>query len=313
MRFVRDTTELSAERDSAVTLGKFDGLHRGHRLLISEVTAAAKEGLQSIVFTFGTHPRALVEGRPQELLLTNEERHDRLEAMGLDVLIEYPFNETTSHIPAGDFVRNVLVKQLRAKKIVVGTDFGFGYRRAGNVDLLRSLSRECGFELTVREKLKTEEGIDISSSYVKERLKRGEMEAVNALLGYPFFIRGAVRHGNRNGRSFGFPTINQLPEEKKLLPPNGVYASRAIVDGQSYQSVTNIGVKPTIGGGYPRGAETFIEDFSREIYGETVVVELYSFLRPEISFGSEGDLIAQIKKDRQNAEKYWREESQKRY
>ncbi len=313
MRFIRDTTELSAERDSAVTLGKFDGLHRGHRLLISEVTAAANEGLQSIVFTFGTHPRALVEGRPQELLLTNEERHDRLEALGLDLLIEYPFNETTSHILAEDFVRDILVRQLRARKIVVGTDFGFGYRRAGNVKLLCSLSKECGFELVVREKLKTKEGIDISSSYIKERLKRGEMEAVHALLGYPFFIRGIVRHGNRNGRTFGFPTINQFPEEKKLLPPNGVYVSRTIVDGQSYQSITNIGVKPTIGGEYPRGAETFIEDFSQDIYGKTALVELYSFLRPEVSFGSENNLIAQIKRDRQSAEKYWREESQKRY
>ena len=191
------------------------------------------------MFTFGTHPRALVEGRPQELLLTNEERHDRLEALGLDLLIEYPFNETTSHILAEDFVRDILVRQLRARKIVVGTDFGFGYRRAGNVKLLCSLSKECGFELVVREKLKTKEGIDISSSYIKERLKRGEMEAVHALLGYPFFIRGIVRHGNRNGRTFGFPTINQFPEEKKLLPPNGVWHILPI-SASSPRSAANI-------------------------------------------------------------------------
>lgn len=313
MKLIRDTTELSAERDSAVTLGKFDGLHRGHRLLISELTAAAEEGLQSVVFTFGTHPRVLVEGRPQELLLTNEERHDRLEALGVDILIEFPFNETTSHIPAGEFVREILVKQLRAKKIIVGTDFGFGYRRAGNVELLRVLGPECGFELIVREKLKTEGGTDISSSYIKERLKRGEMEQVNGLLGYPYYIRGPILHGNRNGRLFGFPTINQLPEEKKLLPPNGVYASRTTIDGHSYHSVTNIGVKPTIGDGYPRGAETFIEDFSQEIYGKTATVELYSFLRPEALFDSGDALVAQIKTDRQRAAKYWREELKKGY
>lgn len=309
MKFFRNTTEISAGGDSAVTLGKFDGLHRGHQVLMTELFAAGREGLKTVVFTFGTHPRAQVEGRPQELLLTNEEKHDRLEAEGLDVLIEYPFNDVTSHMPPEEFVTKVLVGQLQAKKIVVGTDFGFGYRRAGNVELLKEMSRSCGYELVVKEKLKTREGIDISSSYIKDLLKLGHMKRVNSLLGYPYTIQGEVVHGNHYGRTFGMPTINQLPAAEKLLPPNGVYVSQTIVEGRAYHSVTNIGVKPTIDGAYPRGAETFIQDFHQDIYGKVVEVQLYSYARPEMKFASKEQLIDQMHRDERASEEYWKNEN----
>lgn len=305
MRFYRNTTEIAAGGDSAVTLGKFDGLHRGHQVLIEELTAAGRKGLKTVVFTFGTHPRAQVEGRPQELLLTNDEKRDCLEKQGIDVLIEYPFNDTTSHMDPQTFVKKILLEQLQAKQIVVGTDFCFGYRRAGNVELLQRMSEEYGFGLTVKEKIKTREGIDISSTYIKELLKLGHMERVNRLLGYPYFIRAEVIHGNHYGRTFGMPTINQLPEPEKLMPPNGVYVSRTIVDGRAYESVTNIGVKPTIDGCYPRGAETFIHDFDEDIYGKTVEVQLFSYARPEMKFDSREQLIAQMNRDKQAALNYW--------
>ncbi|MCI8401243.1 MAG: bifunctional riboflavin kinase/FAD synthetase [Lachnospiraceae bacterium] len=307
MKFFRDTTEFFADRKSAVTLGKFDGLHRGHQVLTKDLFAAKNQGFQTVVFTFGTHPRALVDGHPQELLLTNDERHDRLEAEGLDVLVEYPFNETTSHTAPDLFIKKILTEQLKAKIIIVGTDFCFGYRRAGNVELLRKMSGECGYKLVVKEKLKTKEGIDISSSYIKELLKLGHMEKVNDLLGYTYSIRGEVIHGNHYGRTFGMPTINQVPEKGKLLPPNGVYVSRTYVDGKYYRSVTNIGVKPTIDGIRPRGAETFIQDFSGDLYGKTVEVELYSYARPEIKFENGKQLEEQMYRDRAAAMDYWKD------
>ncbi|MBR6528221.1 MAG: riboflavin biosynthesis protein RibF, partial [Lachnospiraceae bacterium] len=267
MEFFRNTTEISAGGDSAITLGKFDGLHRGHQVLTQELFAAGHEGLKTVVFTFGTHPRAQVEGKAEELLMTGDEKREHLEAQGLDVLVEYPFNDETCRITAEDFVRKVLVEQLQAKKIIVGTDFCFGYQRAGNVELLRQMSAGCGYELVVKEKLKTKEGIDISSSYIKDLLRLGHMEQVNALLGYPYRIKAEVIHGNHYGRTFGMPTINQLPAPGKLMPPRGVYVSKTIVDGVSYYSVTNIGVKPTIDGTYPVGAETFLHDFNQDIYG----------------------------------------------
>jgi len=153
--------------------------------------------------------------------------------------------------------------------------------------------------------LKTKEGIDISSSYIKELLRLGHMEQVNALLGYPYSIRGEVVHGNHYGRTFGMPTINQIPASEKMMPPRGVYVSKTIVDGVSYYSVSNIGVKPTIDGTYPVGAETYLHDFDRDIYGKEVEVQLYSYARPEMRFASKEQLILQMHRDNQAALDYW--------
>lgn len=306
MKFYQNTTELSVDGNSAVTLGKFDGLHRGHQVLMKELFRAGKTGLKTVVFTFGTHPRAMVEGKAEELLMTSEEKREVLENQGLDVLVEYPFNDETCRITAEDFISKVLVGQLHAKKIIVGTDFRFGYQRSGNVDLLRQMSEEYGYEVIVKDKIKTKEGIDISSSYIKDLLRLGHMEQVNGLLGYPYSIKAEVIHGNHYGHTFGMPTINQLPAPGKLMPPRGVYVSKSIVDGTSYYSVTNIGVKPTINGTYPVGAETFLHDFNQDIYGKIVEVQLYSYARPEMKFQSKEQLIHQMKRDNQAALDYWR-------
>ncbi len=313
MEFVRDTLEITSDRDSAVTLGKFDGLHRGHQLLMRELSAAGREGLKTVVFTFGTHPRALVSGKPQELLLTNEEKRDMLSNGGIDQMVEFPFNDTTAHMAPEEFVTEILVKGLHARKIIAGTDFCFGYRRAGNVALLEKMSRDCGFRLVVKEKLKTREGIDISSTYIKDMLRLGHMKRVNEMLGYPYFIRGEIIPGNHYGRTFGMPTINQLPAPEKLLPPNGVYVSRTILDGKEYTGVTNIGTKPTIEGTYPRGVETYLDGFDGDAYGKIAEVRLYYYGRPEMKFDSKEDLIAQMHRDQEAALAYWeRHEAEKK-
>lgn len=307
MVFYQNTTDFYIDGECAVTLGKFDGVHRGHQVLIQELLETGKQGLKTVVFTFGTNPRALVAGRAEELLLTNVEKKILLEKKGVDVLIEYPFNDTVAHTPPEVFVREVLVSRLHAKKIIVGSDFCFGYRRAGNVELLRQMSKEYGYELIVKEKIKTKEGLDISSTYIKELLKLGHMEQVNNLLGYVYCIHGEVVHGNHYGRTFGMPTINQLPDENKLLPPNGVYVSKTVVDGVTYHSVTNIGVKPSIDGKYPKGVETFIHEFNQNIYGIQAEVQLYSYARPEMKFSSREALIAQMHRDNETARLYWKD------
>jgi riboflavin kinase/FMN adenylyltransferase len=306
MEFYQNTTDFYIDGPCAVTLGKFDGFHRGHQVLLEELLKAGEQGFKTVVFTFGTNPRAQVTGKAEELLLTNEEKEALLQNKGIQVLIEYPFNDSVARMSPEDFVREVLLSRLHAEKIIVGSDFGFGYRRAGNVALLQQMSETCGYELVVKDKIKTKEGLDISSTYIKGLLKLGHMEQVNELLGYPYSVHGEVIHGNHYGRTFGMPTINQRPESNKLLPPNGVYVSKTVVDGEIYPSVTNIGVKPSIDGTYPKGVETFIHDFNRDIYGKKVEVQLYSYARPEMKFASKEELIAQMHRDNENARNYWK-------
>lgn len=307
MIFFHDTTDIQIDGECAVTLGKFDGFHRGHQLLLDGLMEASREGLKTVVFTFGTNPRVLVSGQPEKQLLTKEEKKDLLEKKGVDILAEYPFNEDVAHMSPEAFVKEVLIDKLHTRKIIVGNDFHFGYRRTGDVDLLKELSGKYGYSLEVKDKIKTKEGMDISSTYIKGLLALGHMEQVNELLGYAYSVHGEVVHGNHYGRTFGMPTINQVPDPIKMLPPNGVYVSRTIVDGHSYSSVTNVGVKPSIDGTYPMGAETFIHDFNQDIYGRQVEVQLYSYARPEMKFASREDLIAQMHRDKENARRYWGE------
>ena len=184
---------------------------------------------------------------------------------------------------------------MKAKAVVVGPDCSFGYKGAGNVELLRTLGRKLGFRLYVIEKEKDHRR-DISSTYVKEALEAGDMELVNDLLGYRYFISGEVLHGRRIGRTLGMPTTNLVPSTKKLLPPNGVYLSRTRIGEQAYYGVTNIGYKPTIGETF-RGVETYLFDFDGDLYGENIDVELWKFNRPEMKFDSVEHLKNQMQAD----------------
>lgn len=194
------------------------------------------------------------------------------------------------------FVTEVLIGQMNAGYIVVGPDFKFGHDRSGDIYLLERLSRKYGFRLLVLAK-EQHEGRDISSTYIREVLSQGKLELASALLGYPYFVMGEVVKGKQLGRLIGVPTVNQLPRENKLLPPDGVYASRTIVDGKSYGSMTNIGIRPTVDSTRVRNLETYLFDFHEEIYGKEIKVELLSFERPEIKFPSLEDLRAQLNQD----------------
>ena len=305
MKLISGQVEVSGDRPSAVTLGKFDGIHRGHQKLIRETMKAEEQGLQAVVFTFMRPPRSLVKGDGQPVLLTNREKRAHMEKLGVDLMIEYPFTEAVCHMEPEAFVEQVLVKGLKVKRIVTGPDFCFGYRRRGNITLLEQLSAVFGYELTVIEKERAADGQIISSTLVRQELLAGNVERANELLGYPYTVTGEVVHGNHLGRTFGMPTINQIPAEEKLLPPNGVYTARVEVDGQLYEGVSNVGYKPTIEGNYPRGVETYIFGFDKNVYGRTLDVQLFHYQRKEQKFSSVEELKAQLARDAEGSRQFF--------
>ena len=305
MKLISGQVEVSGDRPSAVTLGKFDGIHRGHQKLIRETMKAEEQGLQTVVFTFMRPPRSLVKGDGQPVLLTNREKRAHMEKLGVDLMIEYPFTEAVSRMEPEDFVEQVLVKGLKVKRIVTGPDFCFGYRRRGNITLLEQLSTVFGYELTVIEKERAADGQIISSTLVRQELLAGNVERANELLGYPYTVTGEVVHGNHLGRTFGMPTINQIPAEEKLLPPNGVYTARVEVDGHLYEGVSNVGYKPTIEGNYPRGVETYIFGFDKNVYGRTLDVQLFHYQRKEQKFSSVEELKAQLARDAEGSRQFF--------
>lgn len=294
MEYMRGTDGLYIPEETAVTLGKFDGLHRGHGQLLKRILG--QKELKSVMFT--------INSRKTGFLLTTEEKRQLLETRGLDCLIDCPFLPEISGMEAEEFVREILVNRLHAKYIAVGSDFRFGHNRKGDTALLLWLQDKYGFRVEVIEKEKYKDRV-ISSTYIKEALAQGDMELVNILLGYRFFVSGEVLHGRKLGRTIGMPTTNLVPTTKKLLPPNGVYLSRTCIDGVWYPGVTNIGYKPTIGESF-RGVETYIFDYDGNLYGETIEVELWKYKRPEIRFDSVDALRTQMQADIAFGKEYFR-------
>lgn len=288
MKIIKNTTKFQVADPTAISLGKFDGLHQGHHLLVDRILKKKKEGLASLIFTFDF-------GERQALTLP-EERRELLCREHLDYLVECPFVPELSHMEPEEFVQEVLKKRLHAKYLAVGTDFRFGYRRKGDYHLLQQMSKPCGFQVEVVEKA-CWQGREISSTFIKEELEQGHMELVNQLLGYAYSVTGEVLHGRQIGRTLGMPTTNLLPKEQKLLPPNGVYATRTVIDGETFEGITNIGYKPTVGGETRKGVETYLFDLDRNLYGETIQVQFFGYERPERKFPTLEALKAQIESD----------------
>ena len=283
--------------DSAVALGKFEGLHRGHQLLLDEIKGQNAMGKKSVVFTFDIPPRLSLTGETgYKQIYTKEERYDILKRYGIDVLIEYPFTREFASLAPDDFVRDILVGKAGAGVIVVGTDFRFGRNRSGGIEDLERLSGELGYRLVVKEKLQ-DHGSDISSSRIRSLIEKGLMEDVDLLLGRPYSIRGEVVHGKALGRTIQIPTANQLAAADKLIPPNGVYVSRILIGEEVFYGITNIGVKPTVDQTETKGIETHIFDFDRDIYGDVIEVELLHYRRPEMRFDSFKLLTDQMQTD----------------
>lgn len=306
MQIITGTREFHIEEPTVVTIGKFDGRHKGHQKLLREMLHIQEtEGLKAAVFTFDMAPMSVVSGSVQTVITTNQERQNKMAKMGMDYLVEYPFDKEVAKMSPEDFVRHILVEQMNAKVILVGTDCSFGYKGAGDAALLRKLSEVYGYRAVIIEK-EQDSHRDISSTYVREELELGNIEKANELLGEPYAIHGIVVHGNHiGGPRLGFPTANILPPPEKHLPPFGVYVSQVVVDGVTYPGISNIGRKPTVEGESPVGVETYIMGLDRDIYGKMIEVQLLHFKRPEEKFASLEQLKAQIEEDKQFAVQYF--------
>ncbi len=296
MRYYNKLEDIIQDKRTVITLGKFDGIHRGHQKLLNEVHRRAhEENLQTVLFTFDVSPQTKIGKKDYCVIVTNNEKRELVEKFGIDIMIECPFTDRIRNMEAEDFVEEILVKRLKAKALVIGDDFGFGRERKGTPAFLKAREKKYGYTVDIIEKEKDGDR-DISSTYVREELLKGDIEKANELLGYRFFVEGEIIHGMHIGTGLGFPTINIVPDKEKILPPNGVYATATEVDGREYHSITNIGVKPTVDG-KTLGVETFIYDFDGSLYGKKAYIRLIKFIRHEKKFSSIDELKKQVDKD----------------
>lgn len=292
--------ELKIEEETAVTIGKFDGIHRGHELLSSMVRDHAVNGVKSLIVTFTISPRNVFSEEEQvKTLITSDERAYILEREGTDYLLELPLSEEVMHMSAEDFVK-MLSERFHMKYLCVGSDFHFGYQGKGDASLLQELKKEYHFELDVVPKIKKDQR-DISSTFIREEIRAGHIQCANELLGYPYFIWGEIVHGNHIGTGMGIPTINMIPPEDKLLPPNGVYITEVEIDHRKFHGITNVGKKPTIKSDDRINVETHILDFQGNLYEKIAKVSFLDFVREERKFESLEALTNQIRKDTQAA------------
>lgn len=305
MKYITKTLDFKIEEPTAVTLGKFDGLHRGHELLMRTVLECKeKYQVASVAFTFDMPPRNRVEEIVANVLTTNDEKQYIFEKQGIDYLVECPFTPEVMSMEPKAFIAWI-AKVLQMKFVVVGDDFRFGYKRSGDYHTLIEYEEEYGYKTIVLDKLK-DSNRDISSTYVREKIADGNIRKANQLLGYNYFIKSEILHGKKLGRRIGMPTINMILPKHKLLPPNGVYVTEVLVDGNAYMGVTNVGCKPTVSEENIVGVETYIDNFNQDVYGEKIVVSFLEFIRPEMKFASVEELKAQMESDITVARKYYK-------
>ena len=292
---------------TVVTIGAYDGVHRGHQAVIGQVRSLAAElGCRTAVVTFDRHPATVVRPESAPRLITDlEQKLELLAATGVDATVLVTFDERRSQEPAEDFVREVLVRGLRAKRVVVGEDFHFGHHRAGNVALLRAMGAQSDFDVVPVELIPREDGVEepISSTAVRRALAGGEVEVASALLGRPFEVRGSVVTGDQRGRLLGFPTANVEIPNQMCLPADGVYAGwYERPDGSVHATAINLGRRPTF---YEHADHSRLEahllDFADDLYGERAHVRFVACLRSERKFDGIDALVAQLKRDIESA------------
>ena len=300
------STDIKAHinRATAVTIGNFDGMHRGHMSLMAEAVAYAKaNGLLSVVFSFTPHPRDVV--RPSDVLhiFSSAEKRRFVQNLGVDVFIEYPFDQAFAQQSPEFFLHEILRNQLNPQAIFVGENYRFGSRGAGDTALMRHYCQGQGIHVHVQPLL-SEDGAVLCSSKVREAILAGDMATAKHILGRPFSIEAHVVPGDQRGRKMGFPTANIIPNDpKKILPKLGVYVTDTLIDGLTTHSITNVGYNPTFNGQHIV-IETFILNFSRDIYDQHIEVQFLEHIRNEQKFDNMEQLIAQITQDVAQAKAY---------
>lgn len=300
---VIETEQFNIKEPSAVTIGNFDGIHLGHQELIKTVLSYSEAmNLKSVVFSFVPHPVEFF-GRNNEFktMFSINEKKYIIGRLGVDVLVQYPFDREFASLSPENFM-SLLVEKTNCKVLVVGENYCFGKDRIGNIDTLKKLGEERGIKVVGIPRVKIHD-VRVSSTRIRGLINYGDMEKVTRLLNKPYFAIGEVVHGDERGRLMNFPTINLEPPVKKLLPPDGVYFSRVLIDGKIYAGMSNIGVNPTFDGD-ARKIETNIFDFNSFVYGKTAVVGFYKRIRNERKFKNMNELMKQLNEDRAECIKY---------
>ena len=301
MIHVHTLSDLTPDRPSLLTLGAFDGVHRGHQTLIRNlVTRAHEKNFRAAVVTFFPHPSIVLHGRRDSFYInTPDERADLLAALGVDVVVTHPFDHPTSLITATDFADQLLAS-LNFKELWCGEDFAFGHNREGNVKWLEDYGRTHDFTVHVQKPI-TAVQTTVSSSRVRTAIADGDIPLITTMLGHPLRISGVVIEGNKRGRAIGIPTANLKVWDERAYPARGVYACQAILGDQTYNAVTNIGVRPTFDSQTTLSIEAHLLDFDQDIYGQTLALDFIARLRQEKKFNGVNELVAQIKKDIEEA------------
>lgn len=303
MTHIYNLADAHLEQSSMVTIGVFDGVHKGHQHLIKQlVDEAHASGRLVAVLTFFPHPDIVLRGLKGRYYLTSpEQRAQQLKKLGVDCVVTHPFNENIRQIRAADFV-DLLLEHLKIESLWVGTDFALGYKREGNVEYLRAQGKEKGFSVHAID-LVENHGEAISSTAIRQALLDGHMEQVTAWLGRPYELSGEVVHGEKRGRTIGFPTANIAVWDEQVIPANGVYAGWATLGAERFMAMTNVGIRPHFAGD-DITVEAYLVDFDRDIYGQELAISFDKYLRPEAKFDSLQGLIDQIAADVEDGKRY---------
>ena len=305
MKIFHSINDFRSTKKTILTLGTFDGVHIGHRKILERVTQNTKNGeYESLVLTFFPHPRMVLQGESEvKLLNTLSEKIDLLEKIGIQNLVIHPFDETFSRLTAEEFVKTVLVDQFHIQKIIIGHDHRFGRNRTANIDDLIAFGKQHHFEV---EQISVQEidAVSISSTKIRTALLEGNMALANEFLGYDYFISGTVLKGKQLGRTIGFPTANlKIEENYKLIPRNGAYVVKSIINQKTVFGMMNIGFNPTVAG-ENLSIEIHYFDFDDDLYNQKISVSILERLRPEQKFGSVALLKEQLEKDKKTALEY---------
>ena len=296
MTIHQELARVSPPRETAVTIGTFDGVHLGHQQLLERLKlTAARAGLLSAVVTFRNHPRAVLNPESKlQYLASLEARIALLEQLGIDLIVSVDFTRELSQLKAREFVA-LLSRHLKMRGLVVGPDFALGHRREGDIPALKGLESEVGFRVETVEPVVIGKSL-VKSSLIRSLITQGDVEGASGMLGRWYSLTGRVVQGDRRGQALGFPTANLSIDADLVTPADGIYATWATVEGQRHQAATCIGVRPTFGAS-DRTVEAFILDFEGDLYGKCLTLEFASRLREERAFTSVEALVEQMNVD----------------
>jgi len=305
VKIYNNVSEFDSSIPTVVTIGTFDGVHMGHRKIIKRLIDSAEKGhLQTALLTFYPHPRmVLQQSEDLKLINTIEERKLILEETGLEHLIVHPFTIDFSRLSAREYVEEILVKSLNAKKIVIGYDHHFGRNRTANIEDLKEFGKEFDFEVLEISKQDIED-VAVSSSKIRRSLEDGDLETANKYLSLPFFLSGEIVRGKGLGKNMGYPTANMdIKESYKLIPKEGVYVVASVINGDKHFGMMNIGTNPTVGG-QDRSIETFFFGLDKDLYGQHLHIQLLKRIRSEVKFDGLDALVEAMRADEVFAKNY---------